>query len=209
MGAYEAAVGLDPDNETIINNLGKTQEDLDQLIAGGVIETKDQPVSEKSFFEKSPDNAAVSVVATPISSGNVGEVDPSIKIDLSNPDVWNELGNIYAKSKAYEEAVEAYQKAISLNPEFGWSYSNLALVYTFQGKHDEAIGLLEKSVGLQWTDKDKAVVWNRLGDLLRKVGQYPKAIVAYQNADKLNQYKISINNLHEIDIQLLFSHFIS
>ena len=209
LGAYESAIGFDPKNETIITNLGKIQEDLDQLIEGGAVEKNDQTVSGKPLLEKSPVNGVGDVFAKPISSGNVGVVDPSIKIDLSNPDVWNELGNIYAKSKAFEEAVEAYQKAIALNPEFGWSYSNLALVYAFQGKHDEAINLLEKSVGLQWTDKDKAVVWNRLGDLLRKVGQYPRAIAAYQNADKFTQDKISISNLDEINIELLFSHFIS
>ena len=197
--AYETAFGLDPNNETVMGNLGKIQEDLDQLIEA---ETP-QPVEQSKTTQQVSDPQPILTV------GNGSQTDQPIKIDLNSPDVWNELGNIYAKSNALDEAVEAYQKAIALNPEFGWSYSNLALVFAIQGQRKEAVSLLEKSIGLLWTEKDKAMAWNRMGDILRQASQYPDAIAAYQNADKLNQVQHSGCIAREDNFIQLFSHFVS
>ena len=209
LDAYEAAFGFDPENDTVMDHLEKIQIDLDQLI---------KPVSAMKNAQTQDGSSTVGNISKKAVTANVNSKaaiandtveDQPIKIDLTNPDVWNELGNIYARSNAYGEAVEAYQKAIALNPEFGWSYCNLAMVYAFQGRTDEAVTLLKKSIDLLWTEKDKSVAWNRIGDILRQAGQYPGAIEAYQNADRLNQAQVSVNNVHDVSFEHLFSHFVS
>jgi ParB family chromosome partitioning protein len=108
-------------------------------------------------------------------------------------DIWNELGNTYFKTGAYDQAIDAYSKAIELNPKFGWSYSNLALAYTHTGKLSEAISLYQKSIELLSDKLDKAISWNRLGDAYRQLNEYDNAAAAYETADKLNPNRAALN----------------
>ena len=97
-------------------------------------------------------------------------------------DIWNELGNIYFKVGAFDEAIDAYNKAIELDFRIGWLYSNLGYAYAHKGQFAEAILEYEKSIELLNTDEDKAVSWGRLGEAYQELQQYDQAILAYQNA---------------------------
>jgi len=124
--------------------------------------------SEQPFTEITPD----------------GEV--RIAMDTKNAHVWNELGNVYLNSGDYDDAIASYGKAIELDQYFAWPYSNLALAYVQKGSFAEAILLYQRGLELFATDKDKAITWNRLGNVYRRLGDYPNAIAAYQTADELD-----------------------
>ena len=225
--AFEFAVSLDPENGTILSSLSKFQDDLDQISSLKKIvdpsdaKSDDAPVMTKMIEAPAVEVFAAQALAEPVkqtmvkaetqifADEQISQAAAPIKINLNNANVWNELGNIFSKSKAYDEAVDAYNRAIELNPEFGWSYSNLALVYARRGNRDEAINLFHKSIGLLWADPDKAVAWNRLGDVYRQAGKYSDAIDAYQNADRLNLGNYAISANREINIEQLFPHFVS
>ncbi len=98
---------------------------------------------------------------------------------------WNDLGNSYASSKQFDNAIEAYKKAIEMNPKYGQPYSNLGFIYYRLGKNDVAILLYKKSIDFLDTPEDKAVSWNRLGDAYRRLGDYGNASAAYQNASEM------------------------
>ncbi len=100
--------------------------------------------------------------------------------------VWNELGLVLFKVGAYDDAIDAYQKAIAYEPKLGYIYSNLAQVYVVQGKLAEAIELYEASLNLLTNDKEKAVSWSRLGDIYRQMGNTEQAEASYNLADALN-----------------------
>lgn len=112
--------------------------------------------------------------------------DVQIEADVKNAHVWNELGNVYFNTGAYEDAVTAYSKSIDLDRQFAWPYSNLALVYVQKGRFAEAMLLYQRSIELFSNDKDKAISWNRLGNVYRRVNDYDNAINAYQRADELD-----------------------
>lgn len=99
---------------------------------------------------------------------------------------WNELGNIYLKIGSNDKASEAFNKAIELDPCFGWAYSNLALSYNHSKKFKESIPLYKKSIDLLDTDKGKAISWNRLGDVYRHLNDQENAMKAYQMASDLD-----------------------
>ncbi|MBI3739400.1 MAG: tetratricopeptide repeat protein, partial [Chloroflexi bacterium] len=105
---------------------------------------------------------------------------------MSEHELWNELGNLYFMSGAYNQAVYAYNRSIQLDSSFGRPYSNLALAYVQQGKYSEAIDLYKRSIELLIDDDEKAVSWNRLGNVYRHLKDYQRAVVAYQRADELN-----------------------
>jgi tetratricopeptide (TPR) repeat protein len=122
---------------------------------------------------------------TPITKVNQnGEVH--IEMDTKNAHVWNELGNIYLNAGARDDAITAYSKAIELNRHFAWPYSNLALAYVQKGRFAEAILLYQRGIELFTSDKDKAITWNRLGNVYRRINDYGNAIASYQTADELD-----------------------
>lgn len=131
-----------------------------------------------------PSAEAVVVPATTTAQGLNGMRE----VDLKNAHIWNELGNIFVKANSFEDAMDAYHKAIELDPEFGWPYSNLGLACTHKGQFGQAIPLYQKSIELFESNTDKAVAWNRLGDAYRQLNEYDNAIAAYQIADELNQH---------------------
>ena len=112
--------------------------------------------------------------------------EKAIELDPASAQNWYELGNLHFREKDFDKAVEAYQKAIELGPESGWSYNNLALTLVSQGKYTEALALYQKGVDLIGEDKEKAIVWNRIGNVYRKLNQYDLAIQSFQRADELD-----------------------
>lgn len=120
----------------------------------------------------------------------VAKIDSSgelqIEMDTKNAHVWNELGNVYYNTGAFDDAIIAYSKAIELDRWFAWPYSNLALAYVQKRRFVEAILLYQRSIDLFATGKDKAISWNRLGNVYRRLNDYENAIAAYQQADELD-----------------------
>jgi tetratricopeptide (TPR) repeat protein len=98
---------------------------------------------------------------------------------------WNELGNSYASTERFENAIEAYKKAIEMNPKYGQPYSNLGFIYYHLGKFEIAVPLYKRSIDLLDTQEDRAVSWNRLGDAYRRLGDYGNASAAYQRASEM------------------------
>jgi tetratricopeptide (TPR) repeat protein len=105
---------------------------------------------------------------------------------MSEHELWNELGNLYFMSGAYNQAVHAYQRSIQVDAGFGRPYSNLALTYVQQGRYDEAIELYRRSIELLSADKEKAISWNRLGTVYRHLKDYSRAVIAFEEADDLD-----------------------
>jgi tetratricopeptide (TPR) repeat protein len=105
---------------------------------------------------------------------------------MSEHELWNELGNLYFISGAYNQAIYAYHRSIQMDTSFGRPYSNLALAYVQQGKYEEAIELYRQSIELLADNKEKAISWNKLGNVHRYLKNYQKAVIAYQQADVLD-----------------------
>jgi tetratricopeptide (TPR) repeat protein len=109
-------------------------------------------------------------------------------LDMSTPHNsidWNELGNSYTSSKKLDNAIEAYKKAIEMNPKYGQPYSNLGFIYYRLGKYEVAIQLYTKSIDLLDSREDKVISWNRLGDAYRRLGDYGNALASYQKASEM------------------------
>ncbi len=109
-----------------------------------------------------------------------------LEMDTKNAHVWNELGNVYFNRGSIDDAIVAYSKAIELDRWFAWPYSNLALAYVQKERFAEAMLLYQRSIELFASNKDKAISWNRLGNVYRRLNDYDNAIASYQRADELD-----------------------
>jgi tetratricopeptide (TPR) repeat protein len=113
-------------------------------------------------------------------------------IDEKNAQIWNELGNIYYNTGAFDEAMHAFEMAIQLDPSNGWSYNNLASIHFHQKRYAEAIPLYQDALQLLDNQKDKALLWNRVGDTYRRMDQPDQASAAYRKAIELNPENVSL-----------------
>lgn len=100
--------------------------------------------------------------------------------------LWNELGKIYIKIGAPEDAIAAYIKAIELKPDSGWTYYNLGNAYFIIGEFGRSLFLFRKSAQLMTTLDSQAAVWNKIGDAYRALKDIDNAIQAYKKADDLS-----------------------
>jgi tetratricopeptide (TPR) repeat protein len=174
---------------------------------GGASETSYQTLNSSTDIEKADPSMANSDCENTnceetaiISKGTSQETpaegeDPDqsqVTINEKNALIWNELGNIYYNTGAFDEAMHAFEMAIELDPAYGWSYNNLASIYIYHKRYVEAIPLYEKGLQLLDDQKDKAVLWNRMGDAYRRLNEHDQAVTAYRKAMDLDPENVSL-----------------
>jgi len=125
---------------------------------------------------------------------SVAEMSSGSHAGESDARVWNEKGNQLLHAGNYDEAICAYNKAIKYDRYFGWAYTNLGIAYLQMEKYAEAVLLLQKSLEMLDSDKEKAVAWNELGNLYRCLNDYHNAVVSYQKADELDPEQSSMRD---------------
>lgn len=115
---------------------------------------------------------------------------------------WNGLGNVYLATNQYAPAVEAYQKAIQLDPTDAWPYHNLGFVQKQVGQYQRAIGLYLQAIDRFKDKRSAAISWNNLGNVYSLLGRQPDAVEAYQTAIDLRpDYALPWNSLGEIYLE--------
>lgn len=85
--------------------------------------------------------------------------------DPDNHEVYNLLGMAYrfkfnqlGAQKYKDKEIEAFKKAIELEPEYWVAYKNLAASLYYQGRKKEAVQYLEKALELQPNDPEKELL---------------------------------------------------
>jgi tetratricopeptide (TPR) repeat protein len=106
--------------------------------------------------------------------------------EIADAFAWNEKGNHHFRRGDFEHAIQAYDRAIQLDPALGWPYSNLALSCLALGRPAEAIPFFMKALEVLTSDGEQAVCWNSLGNAYRAIGDYNNAAAAYQKAGELD-----------------------
>lgn len=89
------------------------------------------------------------------------------------------LGNALFYQQKIGEATQAYQEAISLNPQYALAYNGLGFLYASQGEWDEAIAQYQKALEI---NPDYAEALKNLGESFWKKGNTAEATNAWKKA---------------------------
>jgi tetratricopeptide (TPR) repeat protein len=87
------------------------------------------------------------------------------------------LGSAYRAKDDVNKAMESYQKAVEINPNFADAYLGLAAVYFLDEKVDEAIKYFKKAIEIN--PKHVAAYYN-LGTMHEYIGQIDEAIASFE-----------------------------
>lgn len=150
------------------------------------LEAKEKPVEEKS-----PKYTAQMKKLWQVAQTSMKEHKPSraekalltiLKFDEKNAAAYNRLGILYAKSKKFDEAVECFEIAQSLdnNPA---SIHNAGLIYLETGAYEKAEMAFQQAIELEG---DVPARFMALAKTEEKLGNTKKAIEALENAYELD-----------------------
>jgi tetratricopeptide (TPR) repeat protein len=99
-------------------------------------------------------------------------------------DAINLLGIIAFKLNRHDIAIEQFQKAIAIKPDFADTYFNLGNVLKEQGKLEEAVASYQNALSY---NSQHAKAYNNLGIALMFQGRLDDAIINYQKAISIKQ----------------------
>jgi tetratricopeptide (TPR) repeat protein len=102
------------------------------------------------------------------------------------------LGNVLYDKGRKDDALEAYRKAIELDPNVSGFYSQYAEIVIDKGKHDEAIKAINGKIEAgQATAND----YKTLGTIYKKMEQYDKAIDAFNKSLQKDPQNVTVLTL--------------
>lgn len=110
----------------------------------------------------------------------------------NNPDIYSDRGVVYLHKKQQVEAINDFNKALELQPEYGFRYAARAYARDFFGDTEGAIADYERAIEL---DPEDAVSYNNLGMLQEKIGFNKKAKENFERADRLSKME---NDLYRV-----------
>jgi len=96
---------------------------------------------------------------------------------------WYNKGLALKEQGKYDEAIQAYDEAIRLDPNYAEAWYKKGNALIGQGKYDEAIQAYDEAIRL---DPNYAKAWYNKGTALYSQGKYDEAIEAYDEAIRLD-----------------------
>ncbi len=110
------------------------------------------------------------------------------QVDPALPDPYKALGDLFMSSprRLYDQAIEAYQRALSLRPHYAEAHVGLGDAKAAKGDHEGAIGHYQRALAF---DPLNPRVHFSLGKIYyNEKGLYYEAVGAYKKAIELDPY---------------------
>ena len=107
------------------------------------------------------------------------------KLHSRNEKIWSNLGNLYGLQQKFDKSLNAYSKAIEINPQNSSTYLNRAITYSMMKQYEKSIPDYDKSLELS---PEVALTYKNRAYTLLQLGQYDKSISDYDKAIQLYPY---------------------
>ena len=177
---YNAVLQQEPNHPIAKKKLNKLQKELPRDRSTQAQTTQPSPVQI---------DALVNLYQT----GQMAKVELACgKLLKSHPQslaVINILGAALRGQGKLQEAVNSYNKAIQLKPDFAEAYSNRGNALKDLGRLDEAVASCDKAIQFK---PDLAEAYSNRGNALKDLGRFDEAVAS---CDKAIQFKQSSSSL--------------
>jgi tetratricopeptide (TPR) repeat protein len=112
---------------------------------------------------------------------------------------WFNTGITLYNQNRFNDSMQAYDKAIEINPQFAEAWNNKGIDLGMLGRYDEALQAFNNATILNST---YAEAWYNIGVIFDLKGDYNSAIQAYSRAIEVNPsyQKALINKNNDIDL---------
>lgn len=104
-----------------------------------------------------------------------------LRVDERNATAYNRLGILYAQQKAYEDAIECFEIAQSLEPSAS-SLHNVGLIYFETGNYEKAALAFEQAIDMEGGLAARYIAYAKV---LEKLGRSKKMIDSLEKAAEL------------------------
>jgi tetratricopeptide (TPR) repeat protein len=184
----EPAISDDENTEEALDLLGTTISQTDSHAAakiseedGACEESSDQIDNEldnnadhsaefnesTSSTESTPKIAEIAHMTENVIGPEEEKLTKQIEINPRNATTWEALGSFYKASGRYEEAIQAFEQAVSIAPGVVSYYHNLGLVNSAAGNNEGAFNAFQKVLEL---DPNHSLTHASLGGYYKKIG---------------------------------------
>lgn len=111
-----------------------------------------------------------------------------LRVDERNATAYNRLGILYAKQRAYQDAIECFEIAQSLEPSAS-SLHNVGLIYYETGQYEKAALAFEQALGIEGDLAARhiafAKVQEKLGNVKQMIASLERAVELEPNPQSL------------------------
>lgn len=114
-----------------------------------------------------------------------------LRVDERNATAYNRLGILYAKQQAFNDAIECFEIAQSLEPSAS-SLHNVGLIYFETGHFDKAALAFEQALGMEEEIAARHIAYAKVQE---RLGNKKKTITALERAIELEPSIASYNAL--------------
>lgn len=112
-----------------------------------------------------------------------------LRVDERNATAYNRLGILYAKQKAFKDAIECFEIAQSLEPSAS-SLHNVGLIYYETAQYEKAALAFEQALGMEEAVAARHIAYAKVQE---KLGNGKKMIRALERAARLEP---SLQSIH-------------
>jgi tetratricopeptide (TPR) repeat protein len=106
----------------------------------------------------------------------------ALAVTQNNYVAYGNLGVAYVNLNSYNKAIDAYQQAIKINPEYAFAYHALGVACAKLSRYQDAIESYKQAIRIK---PDEADAHYNLGNSYAKLGRWPEAIDAYKQAIRI------------------------
>ena len=125
----------------------------------------------KKKFSKIDENIAT------VTSNLLNEIDKRFKKPIGSPSDYLMLGNVEYKKANFTKAIEFYEKAIEIKPDFALAWNNKGVTLDDLNRLDEALKAYEKTIEIK---PDDVKAWDNKGVTLGKLDRHDEALKSFE-----------------------------
>jgi tetratricopeptide (TPR) repeat protein len=108
---------------------------------------------------------------------------PSLGQSNETSSYWFQQGMALYEQDRFSESLDAYEKALELDPTDSEAWNNRGIDLGLLGRYDEALESFERAVAL---NESYAEAWYNMGVIYDYKGYYYTAVQAYKKATQIN-----------------------